>query len=59
MEKTFAQVQVGENFSVNGLEYTKIEAVKVSCCQSVNAVAVGNTSNRTFFAEDKVVTVNG
>lgn len=59
MEKTFAQVQFGEKFSVNGLEYAKIESVKVSCCQSVNAVATGNTSNRTFFAEDKVVIVNG
>ena len=59
MEKTFAQVAVNEVFNVNGVSYRKIDKVQISCCQSINAVDTNNESNRTFFAEDKVVTVNG
>lgn len=58
IEKTFAEVAVGNKFNVNGSEFEKIEKVRVSCCQSVNAVLVSNPESRVFFQDNTVVTVN-
>jgi len=58
MEKTFGEVAVGENFSVNGSEYTKVNAVKVSCCQSINAHLVDDANSRVFFTDNLMVVVN-
>jgi hypothetical protein len=58
VEKIFAEVPVGTNFTVNGLEYTKTETVKVSCCQSINAHLADNSTARVFFQDSVVVTVN-
>lgn len=58
MEKTFGEVAVGAKFSVNGSEYTKVDAVKVSCCQSINAHLSDNPGARVFFTDNLMVTVN-
>lgn len=58
VEKIFAEVPVGTKFAVNGLEYIKTEAVRVSCCQSINAHLADNTNARVFFQDSVVVTVN-
>lgn len=58
VDKIFAEVPVGSKFTVNGLEYTKVAAVKVSCCQSINAHLSDNTSARVFFQDNVVVQVN-
>jgi hypothetical protein len=58
MEKEFNLVSVGEKFSVNGIEYVKIQEVRISCCKSVNAQASTNSSQRTFFPGNTIVTIN-
>jgi hypothetical protein len=58
MEKPFGEVAVGENFIVNDSEYTKVNTVKVSCCQSINAHLADNTNSRVFFTDNLMVVVN-
>ena len=58
MEKTFGEVAVGEKFSVNGSEYIKVNTVKVSCCQSINAHLSDNANGRVFFTDNLMVVVN-
>lgn len=58
MEKEFNLVSVGEKFSVNGIEYSKIPEVRISCCKSINAQATTNSNQRTFFPGNTIVTVN-
>ena len=58
MDKNFSDVSVGGRFTLNGLEYIKTEAVRVSCCQSINAQAVNDANNRIFVQDSTVVTVN-
>lgn len=58
IEKTFAEISVGGKFIVNATEFEKIEKVRISCCQSVNAVLVSNTESRVFFQDNTVVSVN-
>lgn len=59
MQKVLNDVPVNATFTVNGVEYKKINEVKISCCRSVNAEAVANSGNRTFFPGNTLVEVNG
>ncbi len=58
VEKTFAEIAVGSQFVVNGLEYVKTETVRVSCCQSINAHVVNEPNARVFFQDSTTVSVN-
>jgi hypothetical protein len=58
MEKTFGELAVGQKFSINGSEYVKVEAVRISCCQSINAHLSDNPGARVFFTDNLMVTVN-
>jgi hypothetical protein len=58
IEKTFAEVSTGTKFSVNGLDYIKVDSVRVTCCQSINAHLADNPGARVFFQDSVVVTVN-
>lgn len=58
-EKLFADLQVGESFTVNGATYIKINEVKISCCKSVNAQDSNNSNNKTYFPSNTVVAANG
>lgn len=57
-EKTFADVAVGSQFFVNGIEYIKIDTVRVSCCQSINAHVVNEPNARIYFQDSTTVSVN-
>jgi len=59
MQKLLSDVPVNATFTVNNVEYKKINEVKVSCCRSINAEAVGNANNKTFFPGNTLVEVNG
>jgi hypothetical protein len=59
MQKVLSDVPVNGNFTVNGIEYKKINEVKVSCCRSINAETVADSNNRTFFPGNTLVEVNG
>lgn len=59
LTKTLNDVAVGENFKVNNTEYTKIAAVKISCCRSVNCHVADQPTQRTFFPGNTVVETNG
>jgi hypothetical protein len=58
MIKTFAELAVGSRFFVDNIEYIKIEAVRISCCQSINAQQANNPASRKFFSDESAVTVN-
>ena len=59
MEKPLSEVAVGSIFTANGTDYVKTEDVRVSCCRSVNCYAVNDTAQKTYFAPNTVVSVNG
>jgi hypothetical protein len=59
MQKLLSDVPVNTIFIVNGVEYKKLDEVKVSCCKSINAEAVGNATNKTFFPGNTLVDTNG
>jgi hypothetical protein len=59
MNKQFSELAVGERFTVNGMEYVKMQEVRVSCCRSINAQAVNDINNKTFIGPTTTVTVNG
>jgi hypothetical protein len=58
MNKNFSEVAVGANFFADGIEYTKTDTVRISCCQSINAHIKGDPNNRKFFQDSTTVTVN-
>ncbi len=58
MIKKFNDVENNTVFKINGMEYTKVPTVKVSCCKSINAIQVDNTNNRTFIQPSTDVEVN-
>jgi hypothetical protein len=59
MQRLLSDVPVNATFTVNGVQYKKIDEVKVSCCRSINAEAVDNPSNKTFFPGNTLVETNG
>lgn len=50
----FSEVAVGQKFRMNNIEYTKTEAVKVSCCKSLNAVKLENGEKAMVRPNDEV-----
>jgi len=44
--KQFKDVAVNEEFTFNGLQYKKINEVRVSCCRSINACLVSDANNK-------------
>lgn len=58
MQKTFKELNLGDKFNVNSVEYTKIAEVKVSCCRAINAQVSNDPNQRTFFAPGTTVEVN-
>lgn len=58
MIKTFGELQAGARFFVDNVEYVKIETVRISCCQSINAQEANNAGSRKFFTDESAVTVN-
>jgi hypothetical protein len=58
MIKPFKDVNEGDTFTLNGLEFKKTALVKVSCCKSINAEQSANASNRIFVQPNQEVEVN-
>lgn len=52
----FSEVQVGQRFTTNGIEYTKIEPQKVSCCKTLNAINLSD-NNKVMIKPDTDVEV--
>ena len=44
--KQFKDVSVNTQFTLNGVDYKKIDEVRVSCCRSINACRVDDANNR-------------
>lgn len=57
MNKKFEELNVGENFTHNNTEYTKIEKVKISCCRSVNCALSTDANKREFIDPSTEVTI--
>jgi hypothetical protein len=51
---------VAENtlFSKDGVEFKKIQLVKISCCKTINAIQVLDPRNRVLFNQEDEVEVN-
>jgi hypothetical protein len=58
VDKTFSEIAVGSQFTVNGIEYVKTDTVRVSCCQSINAHVLNDQNARVFFQDSTTVSVN-
>jgi len=58
MNKQFKDLNVDASFTMNGIEYTKINPVKISCCKSINAQEKNNPNNKTFVQPLVEVEVN-
>jgi hypothetical protein len=52
----FSEIQVGQKFTTNGIEYTKIEPQKVSCCKTLNAINLSD-NNKVMIKPDTDVEV--
>jgi hypothetical protein len=59
MDKVFSEVPDGTKFILNGTEYVKVPAVRISCCQSINATNTNNRDNRIFVQPTTMVQLNG
>lgn len=44
--KQFKDVNVNEEFTMNGILYKKIDEVRISCCRSINACLVNDSNNK-------------
>lgn len=60
MSKTIAfhELEVGKTFKFEGLEYKKIDTIRVSCCTSLNAALVSNPESKRFIVPVTQVEVN-
>ena len=58
MNKAFETLQVGDRFTLNGKEYVKTQDIRVSCCKTINAKEVANSSNTLYVQPTSMVTVN-
>ena len=58
MNKQFKELNEGDIFTHNNMQYKKIASVKVSCCRSINAEQVDNVNQRTFILPNTEVEVN-
>jgi hypothetical protein len=58
MIKQFKDLLDGEVFKINELEYKKVQAVKISCCRSINAESTSDANNKTFLQPLTEVEVN-
>lgn len=44
--KQFKDLNVNEEFTFNGVQYKKIDEVRVSCCRCINACLVNDPNNK-------------
>lgn len=58
MIKKFSEIEVGARFFVDNIEYIKTQAVKVSCCVTINAEETNNPAVKKFFQDDLAVRVD-
>ena len=56
--KQFKDVMIDEEFTLNGLQYKKINEVRVSCCRSINACLVNDANSKIQVKPLDEVTVN-
>ena len=58
MNKPFAEISIGTKFKFNGVEYTKIEDVRVSCCRVINSRKNDDGSNHYINPTTEVEVLN-
>ena len=44
--KKFKDIPINQTFTLNGLQYKKINEERVSCCKALNAVAIGDPAQK-------------
>jgi hypothetical protein len=58
MIKQFKELQIGQNFTHNGKEYTRIENQRVSCCTTYNACETADAAKKIAITPLTEVQVN-
>lgn len=53
----FSEINVGQKFTSNGIEYTKIEPQKVSCCKTLNAINLSDNTKVMIKPDSEVEAV--
>ena len=53
----FSEISVGQKFTSNGIEYTKIEPQKVSCCKTLNAINLSDNTKVMIKPDSEVEAV--
>jgi hypothetical protein len=43
----FKDLAIDGIFTMNGIQYKKIQDVRINCCRSINAIAVTDPNNKT------------
>lgn len=56
--KQFKDLNLNDEFTLNGTVYKKIEEKRISCCRSINACSVTNSANKIQVKPLDEVTVN-
>lgn len=56
--KLFKDLVAGTIFKNNNTEYKKIEAIKVSCCRTLNAEATADANQKIFVQPNTEVETN-
>lgn len=57
--KQFKDLAVNTEFTLNGVDYKKIDEVKVSCCRSINACRIDDPKSKIQVKPlDEVITKN-
>jgi hypothetical protein len=56
-DQEFRKLKVGDKFSINSQEYTKITDEKVSCCKTLNAIKNSDNTKVMFKPLDLVTLV--
>ena len=59
MEKQFSELNNGDSFTINNVEYVKSEEVRISCCKTINAYVKQDSNQKIFFPGHTTVTING
>ncbi len=54
----FHELAVGSTFKFQGIDYTKIETIRVSCCTALNAAQVNHPEVKQFITPVQQVEVN-
>lgn len=55
IEKKFSQLSAGDRFIVHSNEFVKVPDTKISCCKSINAQLLTDSTHQIHLSDDTQV----